>query len=169
MCKVASLTKPKVSCLKTNSRFSHAKSADGATYQHLFSIYRMLCELQNSHVPRSTSSASSCQGVLNMFLPATAFVFCSRAERPFNTLWHEISNPLTITYADMEHYLDLILGFFELSPTGCSVRNLCVFLRCVQQFAAFPLLNDPRRVLDDRSSADLRKDGRGMLASSESR
>ena len=64
------------------------------------------------------------EGTLKTFLPGTAFLHCSRTEKPLNTLWHRVDNPCCISMADMEEHMDLIIALFQISPEGCS--TVCI-------------------------------------------
>lgn len=50
-------------------------------------------------------------------MPVESFIACSQAKRPENTLFPDVCS-FNICYADLETYLPLILGLFEVSPEG---------------------------------------------------
>ena len=53
-------------------------------------------------------------------MPVESFVECSAAQRPENTLFPDVSS-YNVTYTDLETYLPLVLGIFEVSPQGALV------------------------------------------------
>ena len=64
--------------------------------------------------------ACSCHhgGVVKTYLPTSAFLHCSKATKPLNTLFHEIEDQGCVGFADLENYMDLVLALFSESPTG---------------------------------------------------
>ena len=59
-------------------------------------------------------------GVVKLHLPVDSFVECANAKQPDNTLFPDVSS-FTIGYPDLETYLPLILGFFQVSNEGTLV------------------------------------------------
>lgn len=57
------------------------------------------------------------RGAVKLHLPVEVFVQCSQATRGENTLFPDVCS-FNITYADMQAYLPLILGIYEISPEG---------------------------------------------------
>ena len=56
-------------------------------------------------------------GAIKLHLPVEAFIACSQTKRPDNTLFPDICS-FNVGYSDLETYLPLILGLFEVSPEG---------------------------------------------------
>eukprot|EP00435_Cladocopium_sp_Y103_P054612 s261_g17.t2 len=54
---------------------------------------------------------------IKLHLPVEAFIACSQTKRPDNTLFPDICS-FNVGYSDLETYLPLILGMFEVSPEG---------------------------------------------------
>lgn len=56
-------------------------------------------------------------GTLQLYLSADAFATCASAKPPQNTLF-AVERVGSISFQDMQKYMDLIVGLFELCPTG---------------------------------------------------
>ena len=69
-------------------------------------------------------------GTLQLYLSADAFATCASAKPPQNTLF-EVERVGSISFEDMQKYMDLIVGLFELCPTGTWEQNpklyACIF------------------------------------------
>ena len=58
-------------------------------------------------------------GCIQLHLPAEAFGNCGKLKPPLNTLF-TVDSVGSITFQDMQRYLDLIVALFELCPKGAS-------------------------------------------------
>ena len=59
-------------------------------------------------------------GAIKLHLPVEAFIACSQQKRPDNTLFPDVCS-FNVGYDDLETYLPLVLGCFEVTPEGGSV------------------------------------------------
>jgi hypothetical protein len=57
---------------------------------------------------------------VKVHLPVESFLACSAAKRPENTLFPDVCS-FNVTNTDLETYLPLVLGIFEVSPEGALV------------------------------------------------
>lgn len=55
-----------------------------------------------------------------MHLPSSAFLQCADSNSSHNTLFEGV-DPRHVKLPELKEYLDLIVGFFELSPEGRSL------------------------------------------------
>ena len=62
-------------------------------------------------------------GCVQLHLPADAFENCGKLKPPLNTLF-SVDSVGSITFQDMQRYLNLIVALFELCPKGTSELDL---------------------------------------------
>ena len=58
-------------------------------------------------------------GCIQLHLPADAFEKCGKLKPPLNTLF-SVDSVGSITFQDMQRYINLIVALFELCPKGAS-------------------------------------------------
>lgn len=74
----------------------------------------------------------SSSGLLKLHLSAETFKLCSEQKHPFNTLF-DIKDISAVNFQDMNKHMNLIIAFFELSPTGLQTSDstcLCGLHMC---------------------------------------
>jgi len=70
-----------------------------------------------------------------MHIPASAFTTCCETAYPANTLFPDV-NPISIGFKDMETYMGLVLGLYNISPEGSSTE--CFFLAMMAALSPTP-------------------------------
>ena len=120
-------------------------------------LYTSTYNLRAGLISGLASSACVRAGVLKTYLSSSAFTYCSTTARPCNTLLHKIANPISISYDDMEDYMSLILGLYQLSPMGLSalLKVMMASFSC----DAMCCMDKLRRIWDDRFSTCAAADG----------
>ena len=58
-----------------------------------------------------------------------SLLVCAQTKRPDNTIFADV-NSVSVGYSDMENYIELILGLFQVSPEGCLALYITLILAC---------------------------------------